>query len=230
MKVWELIIKIYTLEDITKEDAAGSISKVIDKSLLHDEKYSKLHEENKYKLYCFNSFYPLEESGLYKKGNIYNVLLRTVDDNLADYFCNELVNEYTEEIKILTITKRVIPKKHIDKIYSICPAVAKFEEGYWKSKYSVDVFEKRLIENLVKKYNQFTNTKIEEDFEFINYIEFINKKPIGVKYKGITLLGDKVSLKIAENSKAQELAYFAIGTGLLEMCSRGWGFVGYRWL
>lgn len=230
MKIWELNIKVYIIEDIYKDDAAGCISKVIDKSFLHNEKYSKFHEENKYKLYCFNSFYPLEKSGIYKKGNIYNILLRTVDDNLADYFCNNLVNEYTNKIKVLTINKRIIPQKQIEKLYSISPAVAKFKEGYWKSIYGVDVFEKRLKDNLIKKYNQFANTKIDEDFEFINHIEFINKKPIAVKYKGISVLGDKVSLKIAENKMAQELAYFAIGSGILEMCSRGCGFVGYRWL
>lgn len=230
MEVWELKIKMYLLKNIKKENSQNEICKIIDKSLLRELKYSQFHEENKFKNYCFNTFYPIERNGVYLEGNIYTVLLRTVDENLAEFFCKNLVNEYTDEIKILTIEKRSIKRKHIDKIYSICPAVIKSDDGYWKAKYTCEMFEQRLKVNLVKKYNQFLNTKINENFEFVNYIEFMNHKPIAVKYKNVSLLGDKVTMKIAENNMAQELAYFAIGTGILEMNSRGCGFIGYRWL
>lgn len=50
------------------------------------------------------------------------------------------------------------------------------------------------------------------------------------RYKGITLLGDKFDLKIADNKKAQELAYFLIGTGISEMNSRGAGYCNYKYI
>ena len=44
------------------------------------------------------------------------------------------------------------------------------------------------------------------------------------------LLGDKISLNISDDKLAQDLAYMALGTGLLEVNSRGAGFTNYRWL
>ena len=58
----------------------------------------------------------------------------------------------------------------------------------------------------------------------------MNKKPIGVEYKEIRLLGDKLNLQIADNEMAQELAYFLLGTGIGEMNSRGYGYCNFRWI
>lgn len=73
------------------------------------------------------------------------------------------------------MSKKVIPKKHIESIYSITPVIAKFEDGYWKGSNTVEDLEKRIRENLIKKYNEFTNSKIDENFELFNMIKFINK-------------------------------------------------------
>lgn len=93
---------------------------------------------------------------------------------------------------------------------------------------SLDEYERLLKENLIKKYNEFTNQKINEDFELYTYIKFINRKPIANLYKEkIKLLGDKISIKIADNNMAQELAYFALGTGLGTTNARGFGYCNY---
>jgi CRISPR-associated endoribonuclease Cas6 len=123
-----------------------------------------------------------------------------------------------------------LPKKHIEKLYSITPAIMKNEDGYWKNKIKLDEFERRLKENLIKKYNSSMNTKIDENFQLYTTIEFKNKKPISTNYKNIKLLGDKISLNIAENENAQKIAYMSLGTGVFEMNARGYGFVNYRWL
>ena len=68
---------------------------------------------------------------------------------------------------------------------------------------------------------------MEEDFQMFNSVEQMNRKPIAVKCKGITLLGDKIKVTIAKNESAQKLAVMALGTGLGEMNSRGAGFVNY---
>lgn len=51
-----------------------------------------------------------------------------------------------------------------------------------------------------------------------------------MKYKNISLLGDKISFKVSENDMAQEISNFALGVGVGEINSRGFGFVNYRWL
>lgn len=94
----------------------------------------------------------------------------------------------------------------------------------------MEEYEKRLTVNLIKKYNNFCSTKIDEDFEFIRMIQVQNRAPIAVAYKKIKLLGDKIALKVADNELSQELSYMTLGTGLGEINARGAGFVNYRWM
>ena len=226
----ELQVKVFLLKDIKIEDTLQQICKLIDNSLIENKLYEDFHNENKFKNYSFNMLYPLEKDKVYKKENIYTFLLRTVDNELSEYFIKKLINQYTDEIKVLTINKKIIPKKHVESIHTITPIVAKFDNGYWKKHSSIEVLEKRITENLIKKYNSFYDEKIDEDFELFTAISIVNRKPIATKYKNISILGDKINFKVADNEKAQEIINFALGTGMGEMNSRGFGFINYRWL
>ena len=230
MKVWELVLKVYLKKDIPMEESQIEISKIIDSCLAKDVDLLNFHNNNQYKNYTFSSFYPIEKNKLYLAGKMYTVTLRTVDERLVDYFQEKLENETNDTLKALSMKIKTVPKKYIERIYSITSVVAKFDNGYWRTNESLDIFEKRLKENLIKKYNYFTNGRINEDFDLFTFIRFDNQKPIATKYKDIKMLGDKITLNIAENKLAQELAYFSLGTGLLEMNSRGYGYVNYKWL
>lgn len=70
----------------------------------------------------------------------------------------------------------------------------------------------------------------QEDFELFIGLEFLSRCPIASKYKGIKLLGDKIRMHVANNEMAQNLAYMALGTGVVEMNARDFGFANYRWL
>lgn len=229
VRVYEIRIKVYILKDIPLPEVLGAEAEYIDSALAQSEKWLEYHETNRFKNYCFGGLYPIEKEGVYKKDNIYTVTVRTVDSNLAQYFSKILRNHYTDSMKGLTVENRVLPRKVIGEIYSLTPVIQK-SDGYWKNQMSLEEFERRLFENAVKKYNQCTGKKIDEDFQLYTNITFLNKKPIANEYKGIRLLGDKVNLKIADNAQAQELAYFLLGTGLCEMNSRGYGYCNYRWL
>lgn len=230
MNIFQIKLKVFLLKDIKVEDSQEIISAFIDKGLSKDKMFLEFHESNKFKRYCFDLLYPIEESKIYKKGNIYTLTIRTIDNNLADFFANKLVNEFNDDLKGLTSEIRILPKKHIEKLYSITPVIMKNSEGYWKGKIDLEEFERRLKVNLIKKYNSVSDSKIDENFELYSIIEFKNKKPIGVKYKNVKLLGDKISLNVSENENAQKLAYMSLGTGIFEMNARGFGFVNYRWL
>lgn len=132
-------------------------------------------------------------------------------------------------MKGLTVENRIIPHKMISEIYTLSPVIMKSDEGYWRSYMSLDEYEERLFSNLVKKYNSFTGEQIEEDFPLYTNITFLNRHPISCKYKRISLLGDKLSLQIADDEKSQKLAYFILGVGLCELNSRGAGFCNFRW-
>lgn len=230
MQVYELRLKVYLLEDIKLVQAQEKILKLIDNTLGKNEETLEFHNKNIFKNYCFNSFYPLEKDAIYKEGKIYTVIIRTFDKMLAVYFNNKIPFAYTPAIKALKADMKVIPIKNIKRIYSITPLVIKNDEGYWRSLFEISEFERRIKENLIKKYNNICNTKIDEDFQLYSSMEIKNNTPVSMEYKNRKLLGDKISLEICENEEAQKLAYMALGSGMGEMNARGFGFMGYRWV
>lgn len=229
MQVYELRLKVYLLKEIRAEEGLKEVGKLIDQCLCTDEKYSNFHKINRYKNYVFNGFHPIEEDCLYKAGHIYSVQIRTVDKQLMGFFKTKLCHIHNEEMKALTIQVRTIQKKLIEKIYTLTPLIIRTHSGkYWRDNDSVDIFEKQLFSNLVKQYNVFYKVKLDENFEFSTYLNLDNRKPIGIPYKNIKLIGDKITLTIAENESAQKLAYFSLGVGLGELGARGCGFVNYK--
>ncbi len=230
MKVYELQVKLYSLADVNRKIALEQLSKLIDTCLMQSEGMQQIHTGHKYKFYTYGAPMPLEKEGIYRKGNIYTFVLRTVDESLAEFFRIQLDKQYNANFKFLTVEVRALRQRIIERIYSLTPVVLKFDTGYWKDKYPEEIFEKRVRENLIKKYNALHATKLDEDFELFSYLRFDNTKPIAFHYKDITLLGDKITVQLATNPVAQELGLLAIGSGLGEMNSRGAGFVNYRFL
>lgn len=227
--VWSIRAKIFIIKDIPVREIQAKIAEYIDTSFAGTELLD-FHEANCYKRYCLSGLWPIEKDGVYKKDNIYTTTIRTVDKELAQYFLEKLKNHYTETIKGLTTEIKIVSKKIISELYTLTSAIVKSDQGYWKNSMSLPQFEKRLFENAVKKYNQYTGEKMDEDFQLYTNLTFLNKKPVSNNYKDIKLLGDKIHLQIADNRQAQDLAYFILGAGILEMNSRGYGYCNFRWI
>lgn len=230
-KVYEIDVKIFSLRDFGQDIAGSVVSGLIDTCLCKNEKFLEFHKKNFYKQYVMNMPYQLEEDGIYKKEKVYTVKVRTVDRELMDYLMMSLPETTTEYLKGLMTKVRVVPRKHICKLYSITPIIMKFGGiGYWKNHISFEKYEQLLKTNLIKKFNQFTNKKLDEDFRFYTSISKLNRKPVKVCYKNIILLGDKFEMEIADNETAQELSYFSLASGLGENNSRSCGYVNYKFL
>lgn len=230
MKVFELRLKVYLLQNIQPQDSLNLIALFIDGAMSKEEKWLEFHKENKFKNYNFCSFYPVEREGAYKEGNIYTVIIRTIDPDLADYFQRKLQHHSDISMKGLTCDIKEISKRPIEKIYSLTPVLLKdMGSGYWKGHLKIEEFEERIKVNLVKKWNAFTSEKINEAFCLHNTCQFINRIPIKIPYKDITLLGDKIELQISTDKEAQELAYMSLGTGIGESNARGLGFVNCKY-
>lgn len=230
INVMQIRLKMYLLEDIPAVRMQAETAAFLDKELVQNKRLAKLHNENKYKNYCYDSLYPIEPDKIYHKDKIYTLTIRTSDAELARFFGNQAVNGHTGAIKALTSETKLIPQKHIDLLWPLLPVILKCENGYWKDTLSIEQYEERLKVNLLKKWKQFFGENLSEDFELFTGIEFLNKSPIAIEYKGIRLLGDKPRLHVAENETAQKLAQLAIVAGLGEMNARGYGFCNYRWL
>ncbi len=229
IQVWKLELKVYLLKNINQKDCLTKITYFIDSVLKIDEKFLKYHNKRIPKGYVFNSFYPLEKEE-YLAGKVYTVQIRTVNEELKDFLMKNLHNNYTKEIKGLTISEREIEYRYIDRLFSVTPIILKTENGYWRGNMDVDNFLDRLKINLIKKYNQFYEEKLDERENIFEKIEFRNNVPIKCSYKNINLLGDKVILTIAKNPTAQKLAFLSLGAGLSEMASRGYSYVNPRGL
>lgn len=229
IKVYELKTKVYLLKDIGLEDMLTKIAAYID-TLLIDKKWAKMHRKNMYKNYCFNGFSPKEIERVYKKENIYTFTIRTIDAELARYFTTIIGKHRTDEMVGLSVSLKIIPHHFIENIHSCSPVIQKNKNGYWKNNYNVNEYGERLFANAIKKYNQYTGQKLNEKFQLYTAISFRNNFPLRTKYKNIHILGDSVSLQVADNPIAQEISYFLLGTGICEMNARGYGFVDAQWI
>lgn len=203
------------------------ISSLIDTGLGKDEKMLEFHEKRGFKNYSHSGFKELERDKIYKEGRIYSFSIRCIDESLKNYLSKTLSDTSTNSMKGLVTTVKLIPKIYIEKIYTVTPAILKLEEGYWKGNIDFLTYEKRIIENSIKKAKSVIGD-FDEDFVLFNGIKMLNHKVIATSYKNITLLGDKLELIISNNEKAQLIAYIILGTGLCNNCSRGYGFVNYK--
>ena len=244
MKVYEIKLKIRLKKDIFFKDLTTHITRFIDTNLSNNSEMYNYHNSKIYKEYCFDSLFPLEEDKIYKKDKEYFFRIRSINQKIANYFLDTLLSFQTIDIECLSLNAKTIEKKLIEKLYTITPILMKTNEGYWQYSMTFEDFEKRLKINCLKKYLYFTqkNGDLEvdkellkklgedksDDIDLFTNIKFINTKPITIIYKGRKLVGDKVELQIANNERAQDIAYMLLGTGLLENCTRGCGFLGFK--
>ncbi len=70
-------------------------------------------------------FSRVERERVYRQDKIYTIQIRTIDENLMNYFKEHLINAYTEEMKSLTMTVRRIKKIPIGRIYTLTPVIQK---------------------------------------------------------------------------------------------------------
>ncbi|QEK21849.1 hypothetical protein KGNDJEFE_02350 [Peptacetobacter hiranonis] len=230
MQIFEVLLKVYTLQEINRSDEKEKSGYFIDQTLLSDGYFKKFHESVGFKYYSFNTLYPFKNEK-YEKGNVYELKIRTVDYNLANFLLENLPNTTTKELKGLEARARILEERPIEKLYSLSPIIVKTaQKKYWKECMNVEEYMERIKINLIKKYNSFFNTKIDENFELFTSIVIKNKCPIGFKYKGIKLPGDKIELTIAVNEQAQKLANFAQAVALGDLGPRGAGFVNAKYI
>jgi len=223
--------KVYLLRDLNYLAALHEIADFISAALCKNEKYQMMHEEKGFKPYVASSLVPVSADGVYHKDEICTFTVRCLDPELAGYLVTALKDTDNDVFKGLTAECWEVKKNTITRLYSLNPVVVKLEKGgYWKGQISPAEYEKLIFENLIKKYNQFYNTKTDENFQIWTNFKITNNKPIAVPYKnGISLLGDKLELDIDTNPMAQAIAHMSLATGIGVMGSACCcGYVNYH--
>lgn len=233
MNIYEIAVRIYILRDIPISLIYGELTKYIDGYLGQNGYFCEFHQKKCLKGYNFDLPIKIEKGRkVYKSDQIYQFRIRTVDKELLSYLLDGIADYKTDSIKGLTRTVKQIPHRSIVSVWTLTPVILKNADGkgYWRDCMSFEEFEQELTASLIHQYEQYTKEEIKKDSFLYNQIELKSKCAIGIPYKGITLLGDKLSLQIADNETAQKVMYFTLANGMGTMGSRGMGFLGYRFV
>jgi Uncharacterized protein predicted to be involved in DNA repair (RAMP superfamily) len=235
IQVYEIEVSVALIKTIAIQDVYKQISFFIDETFI-DTEFAEMHKSKEYKMYNFSSLSPTTLGNAdFQMGKIYTFRIRSISKELVEHFVGSLSKSRSEYIQGLTARFWKVVRKHMEKIYSLSPVLIKNNQansqGYWRNAdMSLDDYINRIMANAYKKYQYFTGDKANEDCELFTHIEFNNKMPIAVNYKGIKLLCDKLDINIADNEQAQEIAYLLLGVGVAEGGSRGMGYVNPKWL
>ena len=239
MKYFELKCKTFIKKDIEFTDSFDTLSKYINFSMCQIEEYEKSHNKNKFTNYCFGNFYPIEKSKVYKSGNIYDFIIRSLDEK----FINDLQNLLRENvnnshIQVLQTTIKIVKQFFISELYSVTPVIVSVKNEndksiFWTISKDGDILklQKQLQDNLEKKYQNFFGEKIESSQNFIQLLELKNQKPQSIFFtknnkensKKIRLFGNKFRIIPNEDEVSQKLAFIALACGLGEKQSYGAG-------
>lgn len=233
MDTYEITIRVYIMRDIPIPLIYEELTKYIDGYLGQNEYFSEFHKLRSIKGYNFDLPIKIEKGmKAYKKDQIYQFRIRTVDKELLSYLLDGIADYKTDAIKGLTRTVKQIPHRPIASVWTLTPVILKNADGkgYWRDCMSFEEFEQELTSSLICQYEKYTGEKIEENLHLYIQIELKSKCAIGVPYKGITLLGDKLSMQISDDENAQKVIYFALANGMGTMGARGQGFLGYRFV
>jgi CRISPR-associated endoribonuclease Cas6 len=221
----ELIITIELKKDIDFDEAGFVIGKNINKSMLFDEELKELHPKNQYKNYVFDTFYPFERDKKYKSGKLYIFKIRSIDVEMMKKMrkCLRVLRSF--DFKILAIDAKLVKQRKIKTLHTLSPVILTIDDQPWLQNQDIKIFNERMIANLEKKYKSYFNEDLKAEVNLVKSIEFKNRKPVGLKYKNIKLLGNKVSIEVKEDEISQKLAFIALATGIGEKNSAlGAGF------
>ena len=239
MKIFELKCKAYLKTNIELKSSFDVLSKYLNYSIYQNEIYK--NKDTSIKSYCFGNFYPTESDKIYKKNNVYEFVIRSIDEEFIDELEKAIIENMNNGfLLVLSAVKKEIDQFFIRELYSATPVIVsqkKDETGrqlYWSLDYSGDIemLQNQLQKNLEKKLKLFYPEDMETTSNFIDKIEIKNVKPQSIYFKTIRnqkeklvrLIGNKFKIIPKKDDLSQKLAFLSLGVGLGEKSSFGGGF------
>lgn len=219
-----LKIDVGLTEDISLNNLNNSLSSFLNNAMLKNEKLKIFHKsKDKFKFYSFSTLHPIEKDSIYKKGCFYSFEIKSPNKNFLIDLQKVLNRHSTQNIMCFNTSIITMNIKHINTIQTLTPSVITHNNNTWE-KLNFILVKDKIIKNSIRKYNAFYNENIDENFDFISSIEFLNTYPIKINYKNTKIYGNKYNLTINDDDLSQKIAKFVCQTGLLEKNSLGLGF------
>ena len=239
MKIFELKCKAYLKTNIELKSSFDVLSKYLNYSIYQNEIYK--NKDTSIKNYCFGNFYPTESDKIYKKNNVYEFVIRSIDEEFIDELEKAILENMNNSFLIvLSAVKKEIDQFFIRELYSATPVIVsqkKDDTGrqlYWSLDYNGDmeILQNQLQKNLEKKLKLFYPDDMDVSNNFIDKIEIKNLKPQSIYFKTIRnqkeklvrLIGNKFKIVPKKDDLSQKLAFLSLGVGLGEKSSFGGGF------
>jgi len=232
LKYYELTCTTYLKRDIAFRESFEKIARYINYSMAQIESLKRLHNQNRFKYYTFNSFSPIERDRVYKRGKNYTFTIRSLREDFIDNIQNTLrENINNPNFLVVIAEKKILKQFFISELYSITPVVVTMENGkFWTLKEGKDILQlyQQLHSNLERKYRAFYKDGLEANENFIRILEVKNQKPQTIQIvkngKPFKFFGNKFKIIPREDETSQKLAFTALACGLGEKNSFGGGF------
>jgi len=226
VEIYEIKLKIKLNKEILfrnyPEFVANNINKILFNSLL----FRSLHINNSFKPYVVGSLNPLEKDKVYKKDKNYILTIRTIDESFCNEFLKASKRAYNLDFEIENIEIKELKVGFIDTLYTITPAIITISKNrYWTQEDDLQLLFKAIKKNLEKKYYEFYRQELTTKENIIPYIELKNEKPIVFNYKKGKLFSNRFKIAFESDKNSQKLAKLALGVGILEKNTLGFGMV-----
>ncbi|MCJ7840942.1 CRISPR-associated endoribonuclease Cas6 [Lederbergia sp. NSJ-179] len=224
MIYFESVVTVLLKEDVVSDRVQEFIGKFLNQTMLLDSELKSLHKKNGLKGYVYDSLSPIEfKTKIYKTANIYVFRIRSLSKSFLKQLERCMKMNHSNQMDVIAVEHRTYKDKQIDSLYTVTPVIVTVNNQPWMQEDDVDLFIRRLEDNAEKKLKALLNEEVDH-CRFIEGIEFTNRKPVPVAYKGITLLGHKIRVKIKTDTDSQKLAHVVLGSGISEKNAIGNGF------
>lgn len=208
--------------------------------------YSPLHDKTGTKFFCFSNIFPGGRNSIIGENETKNLIISSPDAAFIKALRASLIE--SKEINIgemqfgLNSIKLLKPK--IDRscvISTSTPIIiripqyryaeygitSEYSYAFWKPEHDFNAFLKQLSENIIKKYNEYHKTGIEEQPLFQQFV-YSGSYPIHpiIDHKEQTFIGSYWKFIFQSLAREQQkILEFAIDCGFGELNSMGFGFV-----
>lgn len=229
MQYYRLKIDIDVRTSLHFQKSLEPLSKLIYTAIMNSP-LQKLHlQKGGFKHYVFSNLVKTSQDKIYPEGKNF-FFFRTPKKELAFNVAKKLIGYEDKIFKVLGVGMKEANIKHINSFITINPAVMTFTKNGKRRNWTIyedgdiSFLMDALHNNLVKKYEDLYDKKLETKENFIELLEIKNQKPLAMKYKNGKIFGNKFYIVPKGDKASQKLAALALAEGLGEKNTLGFGF------